>query len=71
MTAEDRNNRSLLYKIGGILMLAVFIGLGITILMLMSTLYYWPGLVALTVVCPITLIIAIVLFVMARRARRK
>ena len=69
MTSENRNNRSRLYTIGGILMLAVFISM---IIVLASS----PGTVQdnMPVCAPVgavAFIIAIILFILASRARRK
>ena len=65
VNTENRNNRSLLYKIGGILMIATCIGMIIGLVSSIGTVQ--DNFITTAIVSPITLIGAIILFTLARR----
>ncbi len=65
MTSEDHNYRSLLYKIGGILLLATCVGMIIGLVSSIGTVQ--DNFITTAIVSPITLIGAIILFTLARR----
>ena len=68
MTSED-NNRSLLYKIGGFLMLAVFISMVVILVSSIGTIQ--SNLPIIAPVGGVAFVAAIILFVLASRARGK